>query len=93
MKDLQIPPPRQYSGKEVKKIRESAGLSQESFSVFCCGDKWDVLMWEEHNIAPRLWNCRALEIMERHPGGPRGFIIAHLGRSAAKPAPSARRKK
>lgn len=61
---VSVVPPRQYSGREVKKIRESVHMSQKIFADYLGVSFKTVAAWESGRKDPSGCACRLLNMIE-----------------------------
>lgn len=67
VRTYEIPSPRRFTGRQVRGIRNTLGLSQALFAKLVGVSKKLVESWEGGTRVPSTMACRLLEAMHREP--------------------------
>jgi putative transcriptional regulator len=67
VRTYKIPPPPQYNGPEVRRVRELMAMSQAAFAAFLGVDPSTVRSWEQELRPPSPLACRLLSEIEAEP--------------------------
>jgi putative transcriptional regulator len=78
MRKYKIPPPPQYGGAEVRRVREVMAMSQAAFAAFLGVDPSTVRSWEQELRPPSPLACRLLSEIEAEPAHWRKRLAASL---------------
>jgi DNA-binding transcriptional regulator YiaG len=73
-----IPPPPQYGGAEVRRVRDVMAMSQAAFAAFLGVDASTVRSWEQELRPPSPLACRLLSEIEAEPAHWRKRLAACL---------------
>ncbi len=78
VRTYKIPPPPQYCGNDVRRVRELMAMSQAAFAAFLGVDASTVRSWEQELRPPSLLACRLLSEIEVEPAHWRKRLAACL---------------
>ena len=67
VRTYKIPPPPQYRGAEVRRVRDVMAMSQAAFAAFLGVDPSTVRSWEQEIRPPSPLACRLLSEIEAEP--------------------------
>ena len=78
VRTYKIPPPAQYLGADVRRVRELLAMSQAAFAAFLGVDPSTVRSWEQELRPPSPLACRLLSEIEAEPAHWRKRLAACL---------------
>ena len=67
VKTVEVPEPRTYHGKDVRKLRESLGVSQAVFAHLVGVSLVLVKSWERDARVPNAMACRLMDTIRANP--------------------------
>jgi putative transcriptional regulator len=87
VRTYKIPPPPQYRGADVRRVRELLAMSQAAFAAFLGVDASTVRSWEQELRPPSPLACRVLAEIEAEPAHWRKRLAACLVSTCTSPTP------